>query len=412
MLSVTAFPQGSEQALTADAQLRSRGEYRNGALMPRNEGDQPAVFVNERARLSLQYDRSDLAVRLSAQHTGVWGQDPQVDKQGRMAVSEAWARLKFDHGLFFVQAGRQPLVYDDERILGSLDWNVAGRFHDALKVGYDGFLNQAHLILAFNQNDERVHGTYYDRQQAQPYKSMQALWYHFKSDIMPLGVSVLGMNVGTESGTPERSSTEYMQTVGTHITYQPSSWQAHASFYYQTGKERSAWMASVGGSYRINDEWDVSAGYDILSGDDSDNGKTNDFNPLYGTHHKFYGAMDLFYASPFAEGQKPGLQDFQASVKTTVVPKVPMQLNYHYFASAAKMDGSVCGLGHEVDYQLSYGDRRLQLHVATEHDELCQRRQSPQLAGLGLAVAQRVAPHLYNQVEISYFPCSSKYHFE
>ena len=48
----------------------------------------------------------------------------------------------------------KPLSYDDERLLGGLDWNVAGRFHDALKLGYESKLHKLHLILAFNQNDE------------------------------------------------------------------------------------------------------------------------------------------------------------------------------------------------------------------------------------------------------------------
>ena len=45
-------------------------------------------------------------------------------------MNEAWAKLNFGEG-FFAQLGRQSLVYDDERILGGLDWNIAGRYHDA-----------------------------------------------------------------------------------------------------------------------------------------------------------------------------------------------------------------------------------------------------------------------------------------
>lgn len=38
---------------TISAQIRTRGEYRNGALYPRNEGDSPAGFINERTRLCM-----------------------------------------------------------------------------------------------------------------------------------------------------------------------------------------------------------------------------------------------------------------------------------------------------------------------------------------------------------------------
>ncbi len=67
---------------------------------------------------------------------------------------KAWAKLDFGKG-FFAQLGRQTLVYDDERILGGLNWNVAGRYHDALKLGYANKNNEIHAILAFNQNDEK-----------------------------------------------------------------------------------------------------------------------------------------------------------------------------------------------------------------------------------------------------------------
>lgn len=154
-LSVFA-QQHKENLFTIDAQIRTRGEYRNGVLNPRPEGEEPTFFVNERARLSLGYQRDRLQMRLSAQHVGVWGQDPQIDKNGRFILHEAWARLDFSKGLF-AQLGRQPLSYDDERLLGGLDWNVAGRFHDALKLGYESKLHKLHLILASIRMMKTVH---------------------------------------------------------------------------------------------------------------------------------------------------------------------------------------------------------------------------------------------------------------
>lgn len=48
-LSVFAQQQ-KENLFTIDAQIRTRGEYRNGVLNPRPEGEEPTFFVNERAR--------------------------------------------------------------------------------------------------------------------------------------------------------------------------------------------------------------------------------------------------------------------------------------------------------------------------------------------------------------------------
>ena len=201
LLPSMAYTQNTEKEneFSMSMQIRPRAEYRNGAWFPRNEGVKAASSINNRARLSIDYKRSDLEIKMSAQHVGVWGQDPQLDKNGRFVLNEAWAKLDFGHGLF-AQLGRQALVYDDERILGGLDWNVAGRYHDALKLGYANKNNEVHLILAFNQNDEKkIGGTYY-ASGAQPYKNMQTVWYHYKADAIPFGASLLFMNLGLETG--------------------------------------------------------------------------------------------------------------------------------------------------------------------------------------------------------------------
>ncbi|NLZ95887.1 MAG: hypothetical protein GX921_08700, partial [Bacteroidales bacterium] len=120
---------------TIKTQLRTRGEYRNGALFPRNEGDLPASFISNRARISLGFDNQFLSIGLSGQNVSVWGSRPQIENKGDFMLNEAWAKLS--HNNFFAQIGRQQLAYDDDRILGTLDWNQSGRWHDVLKLGYE-----------------------------------------------------------------------------------------------------------------------------------------------------------------------------------------------------------------------------------------------------------------------------------
>ena len=58
-------------------------------------------------------------------------------------------------------------------------------------------------------------------------------------------------------------------------------------------------MASLYGNYSINKKFTVGAGSDYLTGIDmgSTSSKLTAFNPLYGTHHKFYGFMDYFFVA-------------------------------------------------------------------------------------------------------------------
>lgn len=359
---VSLFAQDAENETAISVQVRPRAEYRNGALFPRNEGEEAAGFINNRTRLSLDYKRHDLSMKVSAQHVGVWGQDPQIDKNGRFILNEAWARL-YLHAHFYAQLGRQSLVYDDERILGGLDWNVAGRFHDALKLGYEHDRNKLHLILAFNQNDEkRIGGTYY-ASGAQPYKSMQTVWYNYKTS--DVNFSALLMNLGQEGGDPatQKSATRYMQTFGLNAGYLPASWNLQGSVYLQTGKTAgnqrvSAWMASLKAAYRINEQLTVGLGSDYLSGSETGDSKYKAFNPLYGTHHKFYGTMDYFYASGFSAGLNPGLWDNYAQLNFKTSSNLNLGLTYHYFSITSDVTDQnekvKKGLGSEIDLQLDW----------------------------------------------------------
>lgn len=361
-LTLLAQENNQEDIFSISAQLRSRGEYRNGALFPRNEGERPATFINNRARISMDFQRSNLELKLSGQHVGVWGQDPQVDKNGRFMLNEAWAKLYFNNG-FFAQLGRQALSYDDERILGGLDWNVSGRYHDVLKLGYADKINTLHLMLALNQNDEKIKGGSFYETGGQPYKNMQTLWYHYGNKENPFGISLLAMNLGLQYGSEEDSSNKYMQTFGTYLTYIANGWDIKGSFYYQTGKNKSnkevsAFMGSLFAGFKIDPKWSLGVGSDYLSGNKQDDTKQKAFDPLYGTHHKFYGTMDYFYASPFVNGINPGLWDNQLAIYYKPSKKVDLSLNYHYFltvnevvVSNEKIDK---GLGSEFDFQVNW----------------------------------------------------------
>lgn len=351
-----------ENTFSMRVQIRPRAEYRNGVLFPRPAGAEATGFINNRARISMGYERDRLSLGVSAQHVGVWGQDPQIDKNGRFVLNEAWAQLDFGSGLY-AKLGRQTLVYDDERILGALDWNVAGRYHDALKLGYADAKNKLDLILAFNQNDERTIGGTYYAPGAQPYKTMQTLWYkHLCSSAF--NASFLFMNLGLEAGDPEtqHADTKYLQTLGTNLIYTPAQWTFGGTFYYQFGKNKSdrsvsAFLWALQAAYQIDPQWKIGVGSDYLSGADG-KGKYKAFDPLYGTHHKFYGAMDYFYASGFVNGLNPGLWDNQVNVSYKASPKVNLSLAYHYFSitgdvyeKGKELDR---GLGSELDFQIDW----------------------------------------------------------
>ena len=359
-----------EQQLTADMQLMSRGEVRYGGMPAASDestGDR-SNFVLGRARLIIDYKRPELETKMNVQHLGVWGQAGK----GAFNVFEAWARLNAKNGLF-LQAGRQALAYDDERIIGPNDWSVAGQSHDALKLGYEGRRHKAHVILAFNQNAENMNsGNDYYVGGAQPYKAMQTGWYHYDFGSIPLGVSLLVMNIGMQAGTLGNDEhTEWQQIVGAYAKYKADSWSLEGSYYNQGGKNEEggkikAWMASVKGTWAATKSYGFEGGFDFLSGDKLfavppkggiglvRHDVIRGFNPMYGSHHQFYGAMDFFYVSTYVNGFTPGLQNAFIGGYYKPVPRMKIGVDYHYLATATDLIDMKKTLGHEIELRASY----------------------------------------------------------
>ena len=360
--------------LTIDAQLMSRGEIRRGGMPGGTEekDENKSNFVFNRTRLSVAYERENLSAKITAQHQGVWG----AEGGGNFSIYEAWAQLKSNNGLF-ARVGRQELVYDDERILGNNDWAMAALYHDALKGGYEHNSHKVHAIFAYNQNSSNVYGGTFYQNGSKPYKSMQTAWYHYDVPKQPLGVSLLFMNIGMQIGSPEEYRTLYQQLMGGYVSYRPGNLAVEAAYYHQTGKASSdytsdidipinAWMASAKASYRSNRQMTGYVGYDYLSGDKefvvpkpgilglTQHSKMSAFTSIFGSTHKFYGAMDFFYVSSYYGTFSPGLQNLFAGAVYQPIKGLTCDVSYHYLATTTQLSELDKTLGHEIEVRASY----------------------------------------------------------
>ena len=380
-------PTVGDHRLSVGLNMLTHGEMRLGGLDVSGDpddispDDDHAYFLMERTRLTIDYQRTGLEARVAAQHQGIWGQKGQ----GSVNLYEAWAKLSAKNGLF-AQIGRQALSYDDERIIGPNDWAMAAMSHDVLRAGYEGHGHKVHLILAYNQNAENTYGGTYYADGSQPYKTMHTLWYHYDVAKTPLGVSLLFMNIGMQGGKKdgiqsEEPHTRYQQLYGGYLSYRPKNLQLEASYYCQKGHNEGnikidAWMASIKAQLQVSRQAGLVAGYDYLSGDKyfaiPGEGQIGvirhtvikGFNPVYGSHHKFYGMMDFFYVSTYLSGFTPGLQNLYAGGSYSPVKDLSLKLTYHYMATATQLDAINMTLGHDIDLEASYQimkDARLSL---------------------------------------------------
>ena len=370
LISVGAWAQSG---ITVDASFMTRGEIRHGALKANNpdeeEGNKSdfASFSIERTMLGFDYVGDGLETRLTAQHSGTWGSD----KGGSFNVYEAWASLNSKKG-FFLKVGRQDISYDDQRIFGSDNWSMTGMSHDALKLGYEGHGHKVHVLGAYNQNPENMNGGTYFSGGLQPYKAMEAVWYHYDITKANLGISLLFMNAGMQGGVQGVDEKTFQQQLfGTYLNFTPKEWNAEAAYYRQCGTDESglpidAWMASLKVSYSPSKKFTAYSGYDFLSGDtyfatpkegqlgvvrhDTIRG----FSSIYGSHHKFYGAMDFFYITTYYRGFTPGLRNAFAGIGWRPSDKFSADLSYHHLATAIQLENARKALGYEFEFSASY----------------------------------------------------------
>lgn len=348
--------------------------------------EKSSKFLFGRTRVAVDYKRQGLQAYAVLQNKAVWG----MSRNQALNLYEGWVKMSSKSG-FFGQIGRVALSYDDERIIGPNDFAVAALSHDVVRAGYEGHGHQLHAVMAYNQDDEQVYsGTYYGNG-SQPYKTMQILWYHYDVPKIPLGVSLLFMNVGLQAGYPEvdqnkdpegyekykynPARTVNQRMLGGYICYHPSFMNLECSYYKQKGKEVDdilqvgkidAWMARFKATVTPWKNYGFQLGYDYLSGDDYvpiiyggmaglvQHKENNGFCPLYGSRSKFYGIMDYFYESAYSCSFTPGLQNAFAGVNASPTSKLEGSVIYHYMATASKLRNLSRTLGHAIEIQASY----------------------------------------------------------
>jgi hypothetical protein len=82
------------------------------------------------------------------------------------------------------------------------------------------------------------------------------------------------------------------------------------------------------------------------------------FSSLYGSHHKFYGAMDFFYVSTYYGGFTPGLQNIYLGAKWKPGERFTLDGTFHYLATATKLENAEKNLGYEMELTASYSPRK------------------------------------------------------
>ncbi|WP_242084995.1 alginate export family protein [Aestuariivivens sediminis] len=350
----------AQAQFTFDGEFRPRTEYRHGFGSLIADNADAGFGISTRARLNAGFKTEAYTFYLSLQDIMVWGENRQIlpyDQNNSFAIFQAWAELTLGSG-WSTKLGRQVLSYDDERILGGLDWAQQGRNHDAGMLKYSKGKFIMDLAFAFNQDYSHPTGfvstgTAYNTTGFFSYKTMQMLY--LKQTWDKFAGSLLVLNNGFQefdtNDAPDGVSS--LQTLGTHLKYNSGNFGLAANAFLQTGKRqgdvdvKGAYLLGLDLNYKISPKVGLGAGVEIISGNDGDAGETGAFFPLYGTNHKFNGFMDYFYVGNHANSI--GLVDIHVSANFKLGEKSSLMIKALNFSGEQDLPSGENALGTEID---------------------------------------------------------------
>ncbi len=256
-----------------------------------------------------------------------------------------------------LKAGRQELIFGNERLIGVSDWNNFTRTFDAVKLSWiepkwrlDLFTSSVVVIKQgdFNQSD-LFNGNNNDRQQVFSGAYFTAGDLSFGSlELYALWLSEANGGVSNmESAVPS-----VRPTVG--AASKPSSYGTYGGRVHGDPKKLHGFEFDVEGAFQNGDlqgtdlnAYAVHAGlgynfdlpckprlwfeYNYATGDsDPTDGHTETFQNLFPSNHKFYGYMDLF--------SWQNLHNPMIGLQLSPMKNVTAELDYHGFWLADTKD--------------------------------------------------------------------------
>jgi hypothetical protein len=229
-----------------------------------------------------------------------------VPENDKLDLYQAYVRLgdpeRFPLSL---KAGRQELIYGDQRYIGNSDWSNIGRSFDSVKLR---FQNKTFWLDAFVGRPVLPQDGRFNN--ANNYDWFSGLYGSTRriASWQDTEIFILALNVGARSLAVGGSSPRDIYTIGTRWKSLPDklgNWDygfevaSQFGSIQQKGKrlEHRAYALDVSGGHTWKKGFGaphLGLGFDFGSGDsnpaDSRNGT---YELLFGTNHRYYGNMDL-----------------------------------------------------------------------------------------------------------------------
>lgn len=319
------------------AELRWRGEFRDNAdFQPSNDLD---AFLGQRIRAHLRI-RIHPHLTAFVQGQDVWlfgaGSDKIVHSLGtnlyqsyldwKPAGSERWE----------LRAGRQELIYGEERLVGAFGWDNVGRSFDAARLRFRSGAWSSDFFAArlvdvrrngagHRAGNQDLYGVYAARAKEDS-PSRTELYSFYLHD---------GLRTSAESPGTIPEPTDILTVGFRHLRQPKAGWRYSLEHAWQFGERgpdahRAAMLIATGG-FAWGGRWQprLQAEYDFATGDNNPgDGDSREFNNLFPTNHSYYGYADLV-------GLR-NIHDFHLTASARLYPKLTLEADYHRFLLAAR----------------------------------------------------------------------------
>ncbi len=352
--------QGVNAQLSIDAQMRFRGEIRDGYQQIKPENSAPAILVSQRTRLMFMYEISKLKLKISCQDFRLWGEQAQINTNGTtnnamLNVNDAYAEIDIGKSLN-ITAGKQELGYDSKRLIGERNWN-RGYSYDALVIKFEPPGWNIHTGTSWNTLSEILCDNHYPSTNI---KSLNFLWLS-KQLNEQLKLSLLHISSG-KTKSDSVNSMNFTHTSGVYGIFKTESICFWANAYYQYGYNQTGNKVKAGlidtDLSLITGNITQGIGFSYLSGNNKVPGPdVTDrlFDPLNGSRHAFNGMMDYFTNYSVHTGQG-GLTNFYLWLNYKFSENISVKNCFHMFnlASTNELTLKDKSLGKENDLTLKY----------------------------------------------------------
>jgi hypothetical protein len=371
-VGLISYETNAQSSFWINGQIRPRMEMRNGYKTLQSDTSTIGLFIEQRSRISLGYKNTFAEFFVAVQDIRVWGSTPLVNQAaGNFGLFEGWGKIKLNTN-FSLKIGRQVWSYDNQRILGGLNWLAQARAHDGVLLAYQNDSSTTHLQLGLAYNVATASLNQIPYTVGGNYKTMQ--FVRFRKLFKSFNFSILAMNLGQESNS-NATKINFELTAGGIFNINIKRLAITLEGYYQYGYGKNdllknAYLGAFKLKYKL-DNIHFGLGADWLSGTERSNLSTQDnaFNPWMGTNHIFYGHLDYFYVG--SSHGNVGLIDGYASIAYQKKGKWKTTLAYHYFHAPSDLSPLTApsnSLGHEIDFTFHYTIQKyLKLHLGYAH---------------------------------------------